>query len=246
MGEINFNVTGLSQIVLTLIKNANKSLDSAKSIFASIKIPSDFSNASTVRNAVSNIRGIQDELNKANNQVNESINRLNTAQRKNNQVVNSLLSSINSSLMSQKLNIMIKNNKYGKMDTMSIGDGYPDGTYISLGGIKYKAYRQDIGSWASENYWGGTIKQWGCGPTSIAILASGLIDSRITPFKIAMEMANTGQTTLKAEMDKLGMKSTIIEQESADDIKRRKYYASFSRTKNEIYRRITYCGSSRY
>lgn len=103
------------------------------------------------------------------------------------------------------------------------GDGYRQ-QYTSSAGITYKHYKQYEGSYAETvPYWTGTIHSSGCGPTSVTILASGLLNSSKTPADIATEMnANYGFTsfeTLKKEMDSLGMTSDVIHNPSADDIK---------------------------
>ncbi len=282
MGEISFNVSELKQDVLPSTIKAKEYLNSAKSILSSINIPKDFSQGNIVKSATSEISNIQEGLNDANNSINETIIKIEKAQKKNNQIVNSIIGSLGSSLSSGSIGVnyylksnniitidsssnnktkrtinrallktiskrlintkstiikellleKIKRNPKAKMSNASNiniskgiidaklrGDGYPDGTYISLTGIKYKAYRQDIGPWANKSYWGGTIENWGCGPTSLAILASGLISPKITPAEISCDMRATGSDTLLSEMNKLGMKGTLIEHESAEDIK---------------------------
>ena len=44
----------------------------------------------------------------------------------------------------------------------------------------YIEYKQNLGTWAENDYWGGTMTENGCGITAIAILASGY-GSNITP-----------------------------------------------------------------
>lgn len=51
------------------------------------------------------------------------------------------------------------------------GDGYDSLTVV--GNRNYKNYKQYLGSYASQSYWGGTVSSDGCGPTSVAIIASG-------------------------------------------------------------------------
>lgn len=97
------------------------------------------------------------------------------------------------------------------------GDGYSE-EYTSSAGITYKDYKQYIGSYASNPYWGGTMQNSGCGPTAVAILASGLTNLNYTPADVASEMDFTGTATLKEEMDSLGMTSEIISNPSGDDI----------------------------
>ena len=102
------------------------------------------------------------------------------------------------------------------------GDGYSI-EYTSSAGITYKLYRQFEGSYANNNYWNGTMHNSGCGPTAIAILASGLTGYNYTPADIATQMggesAITSFDTLKAEMDSLGLSAEIIQGPSAQAIK---------------------------
>ena len=101
------------------------------------------------------------------------------------------------------------------------GDGYHS-EYTSSSGKTYKEYKQYEGSYASNSYWNGTIKNSGCGPTSVAILASGLTNLNYTPADIAREMDSkyglTSYDTLKAEMDDLGMPAEVIQSPTAEQI----------------------------
>ena len=101
------------------------------------------------------------------------------------------------------------------------GDGY-DQEYISSAGIRYKHFKQIKGSYSSNPYWSGTIRSDGCGPTSVAILASGLTSYNYTPADTAAQMNTTyGYTSaenLKGEMDSLGMPAEIIYSPSAQEI----------------------------
>lgn len=101
------------------------------------------------------------------------------------------------------------------------GDGYRE-IYTSSAGISYKHFKQFEGSYAENSYWGGTIHSSGCGPTSVAILASGILNSEKTPADIAAEMnaiyGLTSYETLKGEMDSLGMPSEVIQSPSAEII----------------------------
>ena len=107
-------------------------------------------------------------------------------------------------------------------ETNVAGDGYSI-EYTSSAGITYKLYRQFEGSYANNNYWNGTMHNSGCGPTAIAILASGLTGYNYTPADIATQMggesAITSFDTLKAEMDSLGLSAEIIQGPSAQAIK---------------------------
>ena len=107
-------------------------------------------------------------------------------------------------------------------ETNVAGDGYSI-EYTSSAGITYKLYRQFEGSYANNNYWNGTMHNSGCGPTAIAILASGLTGYNYTPADIATQMggesAITSFDTLKAEMDSLGLSAEIIQGPSAQAIR---------------------------
>ena len=101
------------------------------------------------------------------------------------------------------------------------GDGYHS-EYTSSSGKTYKEYKQYEGSYAYDPYWNGIIKNSGCGPTSIAILASGLTNLNYTPADIAREMDSkyglTSYDTLKSEMDDLGMTAEVIQNPTAQQI----------------------------
>lgn len=82
-------------------------------------------------------------------------------------------------------------NKQTATVTKVDGDGYSE-EYTSSAGITYKSYQQYMGSYSGNRYWtsnpNGTISSSGCGPTSVAILASGLVDPNITPAETAASM----------------------------------------------------------
>lgn len=97
------------------------------------------------------------------------------------------------------------------------GDGYSE-EYTSSAGITYKHYKQFQGSYANNTYWEGTIHSDGCGPSSIAILASGLTNLNYTPGDVAANMSYTSYETLQKEMESLGMTSEVIQSPSAETI----------------------------
>lgn len=101
------------------------------------------------------------------------------------------------------------------------GDGYSQ-LYTSSAGITYKHFKQFQGSYAGNSYWDGTISDSGCGPSSVAILASGLLGDGYTPGTVAAEMnatyGLTSYNTLKGEMDSLGMLGEVIQSPSAETI----------------------------
>lgn len=67
----------------------------------------------------------------------------------------------------------------------------------------YKIYKQYLEPWASHTYWKGKMQKYGCGPTSLAIIASGYGINK-TPAEIADYMNDkygyTGQETLSATL----------------------------------------------
>lgn len=101
------------------------------------------------------------------------------------------------------------------------GDGYSQ-EYTSSAGITYKLFKQGKGSYKDNKYWKGTIHNNGCGPTSVAILASGLTNLNYTPKETAKEMDDkygyTSAVNLKKEMDSLGLASEIKWNPTAEDI----------------------------
>lgn len=124
----------------------------------------------------------------------------------------------NQSISSQK--------EYGEKATGTTieNDGY-DKEYTSSAGITYRCYKQGgCNKYSSIPYSAGNIGTSGCGPSSVAILASGLVDPNITPedTAIAMYERNNGGPTnyerLKVEMDSRGMTSEVIWGPSAEDI----------------------------
>ncbi len=92
------------------------------------------------------------------------------------------------------------------------GDGY-DSEYTSSAGITYKQFKQYKGTYAGNAYWDGTITSSGCGPTSIAILLSGLTDLNYTPANTAAEMNSkygyTSYETLQKELGDLGISAEV-------------------------------------
>ena len=104
------------------------------------------------------------------------------------------------------------------------GDGYSE-EYTSSAGITYKHFKQFEGSYANNAYWNGTIHSSGCGPTSVAILASGLTNLNYTPADTAAQMMNRHSTNctssiyLKEQMDSIGLNSEITNNPTAEQIK---------------------------
>ena len=104
------------------------------------------------------------------------------------------------------------------VEVNSSGDGYVK-EYISSAGIKYRLYRQFEGSYSNNHYWNGTVHSDGCGPSSIAILASGILGSTLNPGDVAAQMNMTSYETLKNEMVSLGMENVeVVQNPSAEMI----------------------------
>ena len=97
------------------------------------------------------------------------------------------------------------------------GDGY-NLQYTSSAGITYTLYQQYIGSYADSPYWDGTMRNAGCGPTSMAILSSGLQNAGLSPYDIASDMSYTSYENLEKEMNALGMQCEVIQSPSAEVI----------------------------
>ena len=114
-----------------------------------------------------------------------------------------------------------KTNNGTKIATATVtpvnGDGYSQ-IYTSSAGITYKEYKQSVsggGSYANTPYWDGTIATSGCGPTSIAILASGLTNFNKNPGDIGAEImqfaSETNPYNVKRELDSLGLLAEVVE-----------------------------------
>ncbi len=88
-------------------------------------------------------------------------------------------------------------------------EGYR-GTVSDSKGREYKEYKQGFSPWRDVEYWGGTIHGKGCGPTTLAIIASGYGINE-TPATIAGYMGgNTGSDTLSNALTNcLHLKNTI-------------------------------------
>ena len=104
------------------------------------------------------------------------------------------------------------------------GDGY-DSEYTSSSGITYKQFKQYKGSYASQRYWSGDIESSGCGPTSMAILLSGLTDFNYTPADTARMMTEkfgytnvTSGAHMQEVLRDLGIESEYTYAPTSDDI----------------------------
>ena len=77
----------------------------------------------------------------------------------------------------------------------------------------YKIYKQYENPWATHSYWKGKMQKYGCGPTTLAIIASGYGKNK-TPANVADYMNSkhgyTGQGPLSETLSSfLGIKNTI-------------------------------------
>ena len=97
-------------------------------------------------------------------------------------------------------------------------DGYTQ--RINFNGIQYKEYKQNSAKWANEPYWGGTIIDNGCGPTSIAVVLSGFSQyQNITPVDVANGMSETGSGTIIQRLSEYNIDATAIHSPSASKIR---------------------------
>lgn len=72
----------------------------------------------------------------------------------------------------------------------------------------YIEYKQNIGSWAENSYWGGTMTDNGCGITAISIIASGY-GSKYTPEDLrAKYYPHLDSTKIEKAINSLGIECT--------------------------------------
>lgn len=77
--------------------------------------------------------------------------------------------------------------------------------YTDSKGRTYKEYGQSMAKWSNVTYWGSTIPYTGCGPTALAIIASGYginetpetIANSMTPPTSSTELSRALKSTLK-------------------------------------------------
>lgn len=103
------------------------------------------------------------------------------------------------------------------------GDGYTKVT--TYNNKTYKEYKQSKGSYSGDKYSGGTIASSGCGPTSVAIVASGYGSSY-----------NPGQL-IKAAKSKYGVSNFSASPEATGKMLKTaglKYKSTFSLTKSQL------------
>lgn len=104
--------------------------------------------------------------------------------------------------------------------TATENDGYDAIFENTKTGNKYREYRQNKGSYMNDTYWvdnnpndQDTIAYAGCGPSSIAIVASGY-GLNYDPGDVGNDMgganAITSYITLKAELEKLGFGAKVV------------------------------------
>ncbi len=90
-------------------------------------------------------------------------------------------------------------------------DGYNE-TFTTLNSTHqktYKEYKQNIASsWSEKDYWGGTMRENGCGITTLAIIASGY-GLNITPDDLREEYyPHLDADKMQSALKKMGFKST--------------------------------------
>lgn len=252
MSIIDFNDSGISGTVLTLTRRAKGSLESARGVFSGIKVPSDFKDGNIVKNSPMRIYNIEEKLMQAETNINTSISKFELAQRMNNSLVNNMISSIGktSAIYSVKKSRYTKNtpnkakkiNYTGKIDTSEAKDGCR-GTYINSIGLKFNDYKQGEGPWKNEEYYikdengegkeykingltvhsnPGDMTKQGCGATSVAIIASGLVNKEITPSDARESCLKSGsayeysRVSIAAGLKNLGIKTKLIDFEKSD------------------------------
>lgn len=73
---------------------------------------------------------------------------------------------------------------------------------------EYKEFKQNLGSWSQNSYWGGTMEENGCGITAISIIASGY-GSDATPETLREKyFPHLDTTQIKSAFNKLGIECT--------------------------------------
>jgi len=114
--------------------------------------------------------------------------------------------------------VTIKNNISSQTKPQKAnGDGYTQ--TITLGGRKFKLYKQTFGSYCNRHFnsvnnskSGGTIASMGCGPSSIAIILSGY-GYKYNPYEIGKKLMKnhkpSGLPSMKKEVTALGRKAKI-------------------------------------
>lgn len=81
---------------------------------------------------------------------------------------------------------------------------------IEINGIQYTEYKQNSSRWASASYWGDTIGNSGCGPTSVAVVLSGFSQTvSVTPVDVAGGMSYTGSSTIQARLNDYGISNSV-------------------------------------
>lgn len=96
--------------------------------------------------------------------------------------------------------------------TAADGDGYEQ--EYTRNGRTYREYKQSRGSYRSELYSEGTMASSGCGPTAVAIVASGYVDG-YSPLDVANSMggAHNGGTTvsnMSEAFNKMGIDNKMV------------------------------------
>jgi len=114
--------------------------------------------------------------------------------------------------------VTVKNYISSKTKPQNVnGDGYKQ--TITLGGRKFKLYKQSLGSYCNKHFnsvdntsYGGTITSMGCGPSSIAIILSGY-GYKYNPYGIGKKLMRnskpSGLPSMKKEVTALGRKAII-------------------------------------
>lgn len=81
---------------------------------------------------------------------------------------------------------------------------------VEFNGIQYTEYKQNSSRWAGASYWGDTIGNSGCGPTSVAVVLSGFSQTvSVTPVDVAGGMSYTGSSTIQARLNDYGIRNSV-------------------------------------
>ena len=93
---LTINIDGLEQKVKPELNNSEKNVKSARELLTSIKIPSDFTYYSRLRSIPSTLLEIEEKMEEAEKWIDERIKMFTSAEKNNNNIVDSLVSSITS------------------------------------------------------------------------------------------------------------------------------------------------------
>lgn len=108
-------------------------------------------------------------------------------------------------------------NYTGQLDYSQSGDGYGS-VYTSSAGLTFRNYKQYEGSYSENKYRYDNIRNVGCLPTSMSIIASGLGREDLTPDVIASRIDGDFFNNAINYMNELGWNPEKIDGPSADTL----------------------------